>query len=61
VYVDRFINYFGINKETAIEILPLYKEKEVYDKWAGEFGGGYFKDNNQIEMLLSRLNELKKS
>jgi hypothetical protein len=59
VYIDRFADYFHIEKEDARDILPSYEEKAEYEEWAGEFGGGFFRDEKQIEKFSADLNEFK--
>ena len=61
VYMDRFTDYFEIDKEKAKAILPSYEQKIGYGEWAGEFGGGYFKDDTQIEEFLKELKNLKQN
>jgi len=59
VYMDRFIDYFGVDREKAKTILPSYEQKVGYGEWAGEFGGGYFKDDKQVEEFLRQLDKIK--
>jgi len=60
VYVDRFKDYFDIEKQVAIDALPSYEKKVVHEEWAGELGGGFFKENSEVERFLAKLNEFKK-
>jgi len=39
--------------------LPFYEQRIGYGEWAGEFGGGYFKDDKQVEKFLRRLEEIR--
>jgi len=50
VYLDRFAMYLGIEKEIAKDILPSYEKKT--ETWAGEYWGGYFKDETQLKTFL---------
>jgi len=59
VYLDRFAEYFNIDKKIAIDIMPTYEKEKFYEDWAGEFGGGFFKDNYQVEKFLTQLKEIK--
>ena len=57
VYTDRLAEYFSVNKEIVIGALPLYEREG--DRDGGEFGRGYFKNNEQIEEFLKQLNEVR--
>ena len=57
--MDRFVDYFGVDREKAKTILPFYERKIGYGEWAGEFGEGYFRDDKQVEEFLRRLEEIK--
>ena len=59
VYIDRFVDYFRIEKRIAIDALPSYEKKAEYEEWAGEFGGGFFREEKQIEKFLANLTEFK--
>ena len=59
VYIDRFADYFRIEKKSAMDALPSYEKKAVYEEWAGEFGGGFFKEETQFEKFLAKLTEFK--
>ena len=59
VYIDRFIEYFNIDKNSAINIMPMYQKERVYEGWAGEFGGGFFRDEEKIKNFLEKLAEAK--
>lgn len=59
VYTDRFMDYFGIEKSVAIDIFPSYETIAVYEEWAGEHGGGFFKEEARIEEFLTKLTEFK--
>lgn len=61
VYIDRFVDYFGIEKKVAIDALLSYEKKAEYEEWAGEFGGGFFKEEAQVEKFLAKLTESKQS
>lgn len=61
VYIDRFVEYFGIDKEKAKEFLPSYKRNLKYREFAGEFGEGYFQEKEQIEEFLRVLEKLIKT
>ena len=56
VYLDRFVDYFGINKE-VVDVLSSYKREP--DRDGGEFGKGYFKNEDQINKFLKQLDEIK--
>jgi hypothetical protein len=60
VYIDRFKDYFDIEKQVAINALPSYEKKVVHEEWAGELGGGFFKEQTEVERFLAKLNEFKK-
>ncbi|MFH1625782.1 MAG: endonuclease NucS domain-containing protein [Pseudomonadota bacterium] len=59
VYIDRFADYCRIAKTVAMDALPSYEKKAEYEEWAGEFGGGFFREENQIEKFLADLTEFK--
>jgi hypothetical protein len=59
VYIDRFVDYFGVEKKVAIDTLPSYEKEAEYQEWAGEFGGGFFKEETQVEKFLAKLTEFK--
>ena len=59
IYTDRFAEYFGVEKEITIDTLPSYEKKAVYEEWAGEFGGGFFKEEAQVGKFLAKLTEFK--
>lgn len=59
VYIDRFADYFSIEKEVAMDVLPSYEKKAEYEEWAGEFGGGFFREEKQVEKFLANLTEFK--
>jgi len=61
VYMNRFTDYFGVDREKAKVILPSYEQKVGYGEWAGEFGGGYFRDDEQIKEFLRQLNKIKQN
>jgi len=59
VYIDRFCEYFGINKEDALKILPPgSKESEA---WRGGPPTliGYFKGEEEIDNFLMRLTQIE--
>ena len=58
IYVDRFIEYFGVDRKKTIDLFPQYEQKGR--EWAGEFGEGYFKDENWFDSFLKQLDEIKK-
>ena len=61
VYADRYAEYLGIDKKTALDTLPSYrKQRRNPDDWAGEFGEGFFKGEGQIEEFLTSLTEFRK-
>lgn len=57
VYIDRFVEYFGIDRESTINFLPNYQQKDI--GWAGEFGEGYIKDETQLDEFLKQLEAIK--
>lgn len=57
VYLDRFVDYFGINKE-VVDVLSSYKRES--DREGREFGKGYFKNEDQINKFLKQLAKIKK-
>ena len=59
VYIDRFTEYFDVDKKDIIEIMPMYQKVRDYEEWAGEFGGGFFRNKEQIKKFLEKLRELK--
>jgi hypothetical protein len=59
VYIDRFADYFGIEKGVAIDALPSYEKKAEYEECMGEFGGGFFREESQVEKFLVSLIEFK--
>jgi hypothetical protein len=60
VYMDRFTDYFKVDREKAKIILPSYERKIGYGEWAGEFGGGYFTDESQVNNFLKSLAEIER-
>ncbi len=59
VFLDRFIEYFGMDREIAKDLFPNYSMKAVYDEWAGEIGHGYFESIEQISKFISDLKKIK--
>ncbi len=59
VYTDRFAEYFNVDKNSVTDIMPMYQKEKVYEDWAGEFGGGFFKDEEQVKRFLEKLRKLK--
>jgi len=60
VYIDRFTEYFGVEKQIAVEALPSYEKTAIYEDWAGEFGKGFFREETQAESFLAKLSEFRK-
>lgn len=60
VYIDRFSEYFGINKEDTIKNLP--SELTEYEPWRGAPPTfvGYFKNMNEVDSFLTKLTEVRK-
>lgn len=52
VYLDRFAKYFNIEKAKLLETLPNHGKSS---SWAGDFGIGYFKEDEQVEEFLANL------
>ncbi len=59
VYMDRFKDYFNLDKKKAINIFPDYTESRTTD-WAGEEGEGCFKNKSQVKEFLQKLKEVAK-
>lgn len=63
VYIPRLAEYFGVNEEQVIALLPKHKEKWKYFKGAPpEYSGfvGFFKSLEEVERCLIGLNEIRK-
>jgi len=63
VYITRLSEYFGINEEQAIALLPKHKGEWKYYRGAPpEWSGfaGFFKNLEEVEYLLTGLNEVRK-
>ncbi len=63
VYITRLAEYFGINEEQAIALLPKHKEEWKFCKGAPlEWSGfaGFFKNLGEVERCLTGLNEVRK-
>jgi len=60
VYIERFIEYFGIDKKIFENIFPDYEQYLIKDQWAGGSACGYFKDEEQFNEFLTKLSEIKK-
>jgi len=58
VYIDRFVDYFGLEKEIALEVIPPYEKIDVNIEQE-EWGGGYFKEKTQVEKFLAKVAEFK--
>jgi hypothetical protein len=61
VYFERFLNFFGLDRESALEILPLNRRK--WKSYGGlEYSGyeGFFKTPIEIDNFLDKLLEAKK-
>ena len=56
----RFINYFDIDKQLGLSILPSYKKTGRYGDSDREYGEGYFKNENEINKFLIEMAKLKK-
>lgn len=54
VFTDRFSDYFGIEKNVAINILPLYQKTDEYPA-QGEYGKGYFRNISEFYEFLHHL------
>ena len=59
VYIDRFTEYFNIDKKTAVNMMTMYRKEQVYEDWAGEFGGGYFTNEEQCKEFIEELAKVK--
>ncbi len=60
VYIDRFLEYFGIKREDAHRIYPSgYNEEEG---WRGGplMWNGFFKDIGEVDAFLKELTDLKR-
>jgi hypothetical protein len=63
IYINRFAEYFGIEKKEAIKLLPNKKEEwEYYRNAPASHVGyaGFFKNMEEIDQFLSKIAELKK-
>lgn len=60
VYIDRFSEYFGINKEDTLKNIP--SELTEYEPWRGAPPTfvGYFKNINEVDSFLTKLTEVRK-
>jgi hypothetical protein len=54
IFIDRFADYFQIEKSVLRDILPSYQMEEDYEN-AGEYGTGYFKEIAQVDKFLAKL------
>jgi len=61
VYIDRFSEYFGINKEDARKIFPSAELTES-EAWKGGPPRlvGFFKDMDEVDTFLRKLADIKK-
>lgn len=59
VYVDRFTEYFGVDKNKTSRILPGYVKTHDFEDW-GERGEGYFQNESKVDNLIKELKESKK-
>lgn len=59
VYVDRFAEYFGTDKNKALRTLPSYVKTHDFEGW-GERGEGHFQNESQVDNFVKKLKECKK-
>lgn len=60
VYIDRFSEYFGINKEDALRMLPSKSSEYEPYRGAPTTLVGFFKDVGEVDNFLRRMANLKK-
>jgi hypothetical protein len=59
VYVKRFAAHLRVNVGRAKEILPGYKSLDEARRGIGEFGGGYLKDESDVERFSGELEKAR--
>lgn len=63
IYLKRFAEYSGLEKERVIELLPAKRKNWAYSEGAGEDYSGYagfFSDMNEVEKFLAGLQQVTK-
>lgn len=63
IYLKRFAEYCGLDKERVIELLPAKREDWAYSEGAGEDYSGYagfFSDMNEVEKFLAGIRQVTK-
>jgi hypothetical protein len=63
IYLKRFAEYSGLDRERVIELLPAKREDWIYSEGAGEDYSGYagfFSNMNEVEKFLAGIQHVTK-